>query len=310
MDMRVWQIGTGDRGRSYAEWMLKNGLALLGSGGEGKYRQDCYTNHPMIRWFADSAQPGDIVLAKRGRHHVLAIGVLGKYDFAEDLDDVEGWDSSHYRRVRWIPDTAHLFREPVLGRRRFEGCKNATVLEWVRRHVRTADVAAPDHEKLRASELLGPPLDSTRLDPSLAGAIGRGKKWANLYWHGDFGARPTEAEMIAHCVVPLLEALGWRPEQVAIGWKYADLALFASSRRTSEQCLALIEVKRLGDGLDLARSQVNRYRDGLGHFVPVVVTDGVRYLLYPSREVDEVVRLYTPSPRESAHALFEALRAP
>ena len=96
----------------------------------------------------------------------------------------------------------------------------------------------------------------------------------------EFGNVPTEDELVAHCVVPLLKALGWPAELIGIKWQYVDVALFRSLPRVPENCHIIIEAKRFGAGVEAALGQARGYLKDLGISRDVVVTDGVRYRLY------------------------------
>src|SRR4051794_10595527 len=93
----IWQIGTGDDSRPYEDWMIEHKVALIGSSWAGRWPNEDYGDERAIRLFAERAQEGDLVVAKRGRHRTFAVGVLGPYDFDANLDDVEGWDMGHFR---------------------------------------------------------------------------------------------------------------------------------------------------------------------------------------------------------------------
>jgi hypothetical protein len=56
--------------------------------------------------------------------------------------------------------------------------------------------------------------------------------------------------LIVHFVTPLLRALGWPPERITVKWRYIDVTLFAALPRTPENSHLVIEVKRLGAGVD------------------------------------------------------------
>ena len=95
-----------------------------------------------------------------------------------------------------------------------------------------------------------------------------------------FGNVPTEDELVAHLVVPLLKGLGWPAELIGIKWRYVDVALFRTLPRTPENCSIIIEAKRLGAGVEAALEQARGYLNDLGISRDVVVTDGVRYRMY------------------------------
>jgi hypothetical protein len=96
----------------------------------------------------------------------------------------------------------------------------------------------------------------------------------------NFGDPPAEDELIVHFVTPLLRALGWPPERIAVKWRYIDVTLFAALPRTPENSHLVIEVKRLGAGVEGALEQAKHYVTALGVVRDIVVTDGIRYRLY------------------------------
>jgi hypothetical protein len=133
-----------------------------------------------------------------------------------------------------------------------------------------------------------------------------------LYWDREtFGDHPTEDELVGHLVLPLLRALGWPPERIAVKWKYIDVALFSALPRVPENCHLVIEAKRLGAGVEGALQQAQRYVDTLGVSRDVVVTDGIRYRMYANSQgyapvaYANLVRL-----KESADDLFLKLKRP
>ena len=91
---------------------------------------------------------------------------------------------------------------------------------------------------------------------------------------------PQEAEVIAHLVVPFLQALGWSAENIAVGWRQTDLCVFSELPRRPETCRIVIEAKRLGTAIESAREQARGYVSSLGTTSDVVLTDGLRYRLY------------------------------
>jgi hypothetical protein len=46
--------------------------------------------------------------------------------------------------------------------------------------------------------------------------------------------KPSEHETVAYLVVPLLRALGWTPQRMAVEWNHVDLALFERLPRTDD----------------------------------------------------------------------------
>lgn len=68
-----------------------------------------------------------------------------------------------------------------------------------------------------------------------------------------FGLRVSEDEMIVHLIAPLFRALGWLPEQIAVKWRYVDVALFPQLPREPENILVTDGFRYrqigIGDGL-------------------------------------------------------------
>ena len=304
----IWQIGTGDDSRPYHQWMIEHQIALIGSSWAGRWPNPDYGPEPAIRCFVEDAQVGDLVIAKRGRRQALAVGVLGPYDFSADLDDVEGWDMGHFRRVRWLSTTPHRFAAPVFARSRFSRCWSEPVRRWASGAVGAMPLDPPG-PRLSDLPAFGSRLDPSRLSPELRRVVELGATWHRHTYGGGFDCTPSESELAAHVTKPLLAALGWPLEQIAIGWKYIDIALFSAVRRDDEHCRVVVEVKRLGDGLGYAHTQAAGYARALPGPVDLLVTDGVRYRFYAGAQPD-APPLYAnlAALREPALGLFEALR--
>src|SRR5262249_15692458 len=124
-----------------------------------------------------------------------------------------------------------------------------------------------------------PPLDV--VPDALQGIVAQALDLAPMYWNREaFGERPSEDELIAHFIVPFLRAHGWPPEQIAVKWRYIDVAVFQSLPRRPENCHLVIEAKRFGAGVEGALLQAKGYMEALGVVRDVIVTDGVRYRMY------------------------------
>jgi hypothetical protein len=290
--------------------MHRNKVIAIGPGSAGRWPNGDYGDASELHSFAEHPQVGDLVVAKHGKRTALAIGVLGPYDFDEDLDDIEGWDLCHFRRVNWLPVEPEEFRGLVLAQSRFSGCRQREVVEWVERSIAGMALDPPDVDTLAPIESRGPRLDTDTLDAELRQVIERARRWHDYTWGADgFGGWPSEKEFLTHITVPFLEALGWPAAQIAIEWNRWDIALFSQVSRANENCRVIIEGKRVGAGLHWAEVQGKRYADKVGHQVYVVVTDGIRYKLLRPHS-DELIYAHLVRPRESAECLFDALRCP
>lgn len=124
-----------------------------------------------------------------------------------------------------------------------------------------------------------------------------------------YAERVSEDELICHLVVPLFRSLGWLPEQIAVKWRYVDVAVFARLPRRPENCIFIIEAKCPGVGAEGAIGQARKYARTLGIGCDLIVSDGFRYRLYAAGQDYQPVA-YANLLRLKQHALelFERLR--
>lgn len=281
----IWQISAGPATRSYADVFLKHGVALIGPGDAGPWapeRSDEAYQGSFVRRFASEIADGDIVLLRTGLTRIAAVGiVVGDYQYVNAFDDVNGWDLQHTRRVRWarLP-TEHEFESAVFGANppRCARVRNPEVVDFATRFLNSP----PKH--WQGAPL--PPLPTEEpalfdIPTATAGLVAQAADLVPLMQDGQrFGELPSEDEMIVHFVVPLLRALGWPPERIAVKWRYVDVAVFSGLPRAPETCRFVIEAKRLGAGVEGALDQAQGYVLALGTACDAIVTDGIRYRLY------------------------------
>ena len=213
---------------------------------------------------------------------IAAIGLVASdYVFLDQFDDVNGQDLQHARRVRWCPlPQKYEFGEDVFGRRpaRFSLVESPSVQLYVQQILgspptgwQTAPLPNLPEEQPEITQVPGP----------MADIVAQVADLVPLYQDTSrFGNVPTEDELVAHLVVPLLKGLGWPAELIGIKWRYVDVALFRTLSRTPENCSFIIEAKRLGTGVEAALGQACGYLNDLGIVRDIVVTDGVRYRIY------------------------------
>jgi hypothetical protein len=316
MTRAAWQISGGPASRSYAEVLLKHGVALIGPGDPGPWtpeREDREFEGGFVRRFASEIADGDVVVLRAGIAAVAAVGlVAGEYQYLDAFDDVNGWDLQHARRVRWcrLPQE-HVFASNVFGANppRCSRVGTEEVLDFAERFLHSP----PTH--WQTAPLPGLPAEESRLDevpPSLAGLVAQAADLVPLFQDRDgFGELPSEDELIAHFVVPLLRALGWPPERIAVQWRRIDVAVFRSLPRTPESCHLVIEAKRLGAGVEGALKQAQGYVATLGVPCDVVVTDGIRYRMYAgARGFERVAYANLARLKYSAATLFAKMQRP
>ena len=80
--------------------------------------------------------------------------------------------------------------------------------------------------------------------------------------------------------VPLLLALGWSEQLLAVEWKNIDLAAFSHTPTDTESCILVCEAKGRGHGLQNTLKQALKYANALPHARKIVLTEGSRLYVY------------------------------
>lgn len=308
---KVWQIAAGDEGRDYSGLFIAHDLMFLGPGHPGEFDRTTYEKVAAEGWIKESAvgmierfsqrvAAGDVVLLRRG-HHVVAIGLVHDDGYRHDptFDDVHGWDLEHTHRVIWqgqldqpLADLqkgsglfSHLTLIPTFTR-----VHDASILDLLRPLI---PLCTPREPNPRPAAL---PLPLT-LDELKQALVAHGLTTADrvvetiarqrrlLAWYrafGDLSARPNEHEVVAYMIVPLLLALGWPEERLAIEWQQIDVAGFTGTPNTAANCTLVCEAKRLKHGLQTVWAQPARYveRHGLVACTSILVSQGARFYLF------------------------------
>jgi hypothetical protein len=119
---RYWKVAPGRNGVAWPEWR-KRGIAAIGwpdlgdiSGlsetefqarSKTKYGKDKQTEGPYQVWQFRAIQPGDRIVANRGRGGILGVGtVLEGYQYRSGEHFVDGSDYAHQIKVKWDDTTA------------------------------------------------------------------------------------------------------------------------------------------------------------------------------------------------------------
>jgi len=312
----VWQVSAGPASRSYSDVLLKHCVALIGPGDAGPWtheRGDDEFDGSFVRRFANEVTAGDILLLRTGLATITAVGlVAGDYLYVNAFDDVNGWDLQHTRRVRWCQlAQPHVFASSAFGANppRCSRVWSPDVVDFAARFVNSPPMywQSASLPELPAED---PPLSNVPV--ALRGVVAQAADLVPLFQDGrNFGEPPTEDELIAHFVVPFLRALGWPPERIAIKWHHIDVAVFHTLPRTPENCLLVIEAKRLGAGVEGALEQAKGYVEALRMPRDVIVTDGVRYRMYvASRGFEPVAYANLARLKRPAAELFAGMRRP
>lgn len=259
-------------------------------------------------------QIGDVVVLREGAAKIISVGLVASdYQYLPQFDDVNGWDLQHGRRVRWGPQSPYTFATPLFGPASptlgqvtqpelidyAQRCMNSALEGW-----KQAPLPPLPPEEA--------PLDIGRdgISPYIAELVGQALDLAPLYAAPvHFGDPPAEHEMVAHYVVPLLRALGWQPEQIALEWRRIDVAIFYRLPRTPEHLAFIVEAKRPHRGVESHLQQARDYLRTQGVARDVVVTDGLRYRLYAAeQEYAPVAYANLERLKPSQVGLFERMR--
>jgi len=101
-------------------------------------------------------------------------------------------------------------------------------------------------------------------------------------WYQRKKEHPSEHETVAHLVVPLLRALGWTPQKMALEWNRMDIALFSGMPRKDDRLAIVVEAKRIGSSCLRAKGQAAKLAEKRGRepCARLIVTDGLRYGVY------------------------------
>ena len=110
-------------------------------------------------------------------------------------------------------------------------------------------------------------------------------------WYKKFD-NPSEHETVAYLVVPLLRALGWTPQRMAIEWNKVDLALFDKLPRDDKSLSVVVEAKKMANSCLTAQSQAEGYANGKDNCHRLIVTDGLRYGVFLKTEVNFKLAAY------------------
>lgn len=309
----MWQIAAGREGINYVDVFKDYDVMLIGNGDRG-----CYKEHPdrypkcrdfrnQVRRFAVKPSPGDVVVMRFG-DHAKGVGTIPTedpdYHWSQKFSDVLGWDLQHMRRVLWdekalteIEDLNPAF-ESTRQDRTFSGVgsgrgelkeREAEIRQSIesRELKELPELTEELDDEALGVELFDEGLPNRSVDRVLK-VIQRARRLRSWY-SGDMSgeSRPTEHEVVAHVVVPLLIGLGWSEQLMAVEWKNIDVALFGDTPTTPDSCLAVIEVKRKAAGFGDARNQAIGYieKQGLQRCRNVFVTDGAK--LYQFERDDE-----------------------
>jgi hypothetical protein len=303
-EKKIWQVAAGDTNRNYADLCLKWDVILNGPGSEGPW-PECQMALKNkwelsskkigdLQRFAEEITDGDYIVLRMGTTDVFGVGiVLGKSEWHEEFGDIDGWDLNHIRRVKWLwrynknPkcfDTYTLKLGDVV-----QLMDSQPVIDWisglsinqdsVKRSLIKLPSPSNNVEWSGVSEYLFDQGVASNVIENLTQEIDELIRISK--WYQRTGG-PSESETVTYLVVPLLRALGWTPQKMAIEWSSVDVALFSTLPRLDENLSVVVEAKQKGLSCLRAQSQVKSYAEQPDRSLcnRLIVTDGVRYGVY------------------------------
>lgn len=311
---KCWQIAAGDGNRNYADICLNHNVVLMGPSHTGSWIDalsgvDARANLQESGWsqrkltnletFMFSVAPDDLIVLRIGRSEVHGVGyVRTPYIFDPLFSDVDGWDIAHAHKVEWVwkrterkIDNEGDFKNALnwgdtTQKLDPNNPKTAGLFEWIQTlpeptgAIPVSSIKAG--KQLKVDYITRHLFDYGMGSGSLSDIENKIKDLCSLAaWYKKYQA-PSESETVTHLVVPLLLALGWTPQRIALefhqaGKGRADIALYANGNRSKYEPICLIEAKKYDSSCLSAEGQIRVYAQELKYVRRLVVTDGIRY---------------------------------
>ena len=297
----IWQQAAGDTNRDYVDLCLKWSIILNGPGDYGPWpnceeplRKDGCSERKItdLRRFCQDMNDGDFVVLRLGTSSIYGVGqIVGDYEYCGEFNDVDGWNIGHARHVRWLwkykkrpkefdiytlklGDTTQRLDAPAVEL--WLGSLEISDAERERRPVdppKTSRCANISVDTI--AEYL---FDGGVASNSISNLLDQMDELIRIAnWYNRSREAPSENETISYLVVPLLRALGWTPQRMAIEWNRIDVALFTCLPRTEESLSVVVEAKKIKSASLSAISQAKHYAAKYKNCRRIILTDGLRY---------------------------------
>lgn len=335
---KIWQQAAGDTDRNYSGICLKWDVILNGPGYAGpwpncneKLKNDGWSSKKRtdLKRFCEDIKDKDVVVLRLGTSKVLGVGlVVGDYDWRKEFSDIDGWDLQHVRRVNWLwtyeetqdkkPNEFPVYTLKQGDTTQELGLedKNKPITNWI------SDLKVSEDKYNRkikelpncesVTELEYPEISEYLFDNGVAShsieelkreidELVRIAKWYKKT------KNPSEFETVAYLVVPLLRALGWTPQKMAIEWNKVDIALFNCLPREDHNLAVVVEAKKKDSSCLTALSQARDYAKGKENCRRLIVTDGLRYGVYfkDGEEFSELFSYMNLTSLKSSYPIYE-----
>jgi len=306
----IWQIAAGDTNRNYAQILLKWDIAAVGPGYAGAWpgcrirlEEDKWTSKKIsdLMRFCQDVKEGDIIVLRLGTSQVWGVGIVsGPYEWLDDFGDIDGWNLQHIRRVKWIwkaekNEPKEFDPHTLKWGSTTQVLNSEAVIKWLEdlKPNRESDIALA---KLPCSRKHNEPVHLSSFSAIAQNLFDHGLPGGSVdklvsemeelvriaSWYERAEVEPSEHETVAYLVIPLLNALGWPPQRMAVEWNLVDVALFSQMPRDDENLSIVVEAKKRNSSCLTARSQAESYAnsDGRESCGRLIVTDGVRFGVY------------------------------
>lgn len=311
---RIWQQACGDTDRNYSKVCLKWDVILNGPGYAGKYpicneilKDDGWASRKItdIWRFAEQMHDGDLVVLRLGTNTILGVGeITGNYEWRECFGDVDGWDLQHVRRVRWLwnglKKPKRLKTYTLKQGDTTQEMTSSIVKSWLSeleipnenfgREIPKLPEAGKSIDQNQIAEYLFAQGISSNSIEILTREFDELRRIAK--WYLNSKEIPSEFETVSYLVVPILRALGWTPQKMAVEWNNVDIALFDQLPRKDINLSIVVEAKKKGNSCLSAKSQAQGYAKEKENCKRLIVTDGLRYGIYIRQEEKYKLKAY------------------
>ena len=301
--MIYWQIGSGDDERNFSQVFLDFGVALVGPGDEGSYKEnpEAYEDEGAMTNITPLLQMkrGERIVLRKGRKQIIAVGeIAGEYDYSILFSDIDGWDISHFIKVKW-KDINHRFEKSILGGSTLQHLGDERAIKLIESRWDKGKFVKPSRdpdEKIEEAQ----ELDESKIEQSLIDSgisiksaeemtrtIIRVKK-LGLWYTKTKNRYSAEHEIRTFLVIPFFQSLGWPAQKIAIELgipsKKIDIVLYNDADK--EHPIAFVETKKIDSGLEFAYRQLLGYVENFPSVEYLITTTGLRYALYEKQGGD------------------------
>ena len=305
----IWQHAAGDRRRNYVDICLRWNVILMGPSWSGRWlscndklgvkekkvammERFGVSKHKvaMMERFCDKMMAGDIVVLNLGLDSVYAVGqIVGDYEWCEEFNDIDGWNIGHVRRVNWLWESKQspkIFPKRTLKRGTTQQLGSIDVINWLKSleisngqwTCELPELPKSVDLKLNFEQVSEYLFDKGVARDSISSLVAQIDEFIGIAnWYGRSEEKISEQETVCYLVVPLLRALGWTPQRMAIEWNNIDVALFSKLPRDKESVSIVVEAKKMGAASLSAFPQAKSYTKNYPNCKRIVVTDGLRY---------------------------------